>query len=194
MNLFAPPLLCSLRQCAILTAVFLVRDRLQDVQRVQVRHRLAGARRRHARARTTPRRPTPSSCSTARTCRSGTNGDKWMIKDGYAIAAKSGITTKDSFGDCQLHLEFATPEVVKGSGQGRGNSGVYLMEQVRGADPRLVREQDLLRRPVRVDLQAAPADGERQPQAGRVADVRHRLRVAAVREGRASSPGPATSR
>jgi hypothetical protein len=27
----------------------------------------------------------------------------------------------------QLHVEFATPSEVKGSGQGRGNSGVYLM-------------------------------------------------------------------
>ncbi|MEC9189762.1 MAG: DUF1080 domain-containing protein, partial [Planctomycetota bacterium] len=34
---------------------------------------------------------------------------------------------KQSFGDCQLHLEFATPEIVKGKGQGRGNCGVYLM-------------------------------------------------------------------
>ena len=54
-------------------------------------------------------------------------GENWIIKDGAATAAKSGITTKESFGDCQLHLEFATPEVVKGNGQGRGNSGVYLM-------------------------------------------------------------------
>lgn len=53
-------------------------------------------------------------------------GDKWIIKDGYAQAAKGGISTKDEFGDMQLHLEFASPEEVKGSGQGRGNSGVYL--------------------------------------------------------------------
>ena len=56
-----------------------------------------------------------------------TDGNNWIIKDGYATAARSGITTKDAFGDCQLHLEFATPAEVKGSGQGRGNSGVYLM-------------------------------------------------------------------
>jgi Domain of Unknown Function (DUF1080) len=56
-----------------------------------------------------------------------TDGDKWEIADGIATARKSGITTKDSFGDCQLHLEFATPEKVEGSGQGRGNSGVYMM-------------------------------------------------------------------
>jgi len=55
-----------------------------------------------------------------------TNGDKWEIKDGYAVVRNSDITTKDSFGDYQLHVEFATPEVVKGSGQGRGNSGIFL--------------------------------------------------------------------
>src|SRR5262245_44762298 len=54
------------------------------------------------------------------------NGDKWEIKDGYAIVKGGDITTKDSFGDYQLHVEFATPEVVKGTGQGRGNSGVFL--------------------------------------------------------------------
>ena len=37
-----------------------------------------------------------------------------------------GIMTKKEFGDMQLHIEFATPAEVKGEGQGRGNSGVYL--------------------------------------------------------------------
>ena len=55
------------------------------------------------------------------------NGDNWEIKDGVATAKKSGITTKEAFGDCQLHLEFATPEKIEGKGQGRGNSGVYIM-------------------------------------------------------------------
>ena len=54
-------------------------------------------------------------------------GDKWLIADGVATAANGGITTKEKFGDCQLHVEFATPAEVKGEGQGRGNSGVYLM-------------------------------------------------------------------
>ena len=56
-------------------------------------------------------------------------GDKWEIKDGYAVARETGITTKDGFGDCQLHVEWATPAEVSGEGQGRGNSGVYLMER-----------------------------------------------------------------
>jgi hypothetical protein len=54
-------------------------------------------------------------------------GDKWEIADGIATAAKGGISTKEKFGDCQLHVEFATPAEVKGNGQGRGNSGIYLM-------------------------------------------------------------------
>ncbi len=55
------------------------------------------------------------------------NGDKWEIVDGYAVPREMGITTKDSFGDCQLHVEWATPAEVTGEGQGRGNSGIYLM-------------------------------------------------------------------
>jgi len=55
------------------------------------------------------------------------NGENWEIQDGAATTKKTGISTKDSFGDCQFHLEFATPEKVEGSGQGRGNSGIYFM-------------------------------------------------------------------
>jgi len=54
-------------------------------------------------------------------------GEAWEIKDGIATAKKGGLSTKDSFGDCQFHIEFATPEKVEGNGQGRGNSGVYIM-------------------------------------------------------------------
>jgi hypothetical protein len=56
-------------------------------------------------------------------------GDKWIIENGYAITDKTNIYTKQGFGDVQLHLEFATPEKIEGSGQGRGNSGVYLMNR-----------------------------------------------------------------
>lgn len=56
-------------------------------------------------------------------------GENWPIEDGAATTAKAGITSKQAFGDCQIHLEFATPSKVEGSGQGRGNSGLYLMGQ-----------------------------------------------------------------
>lgn len=36
-----------------------------------------------------------------------------------------GVTTRDSFSDYRLHLEFQTPYMPTASGQGRGNSGVY---------------------------------------------------------------------
>jgi len=55
------------------------------------------------------------------------DGGDWKVEDGCAISDKHDIDTKQSFGDCQLHLEWAAPEKVVGSGQGRGNSGVFLM-------------------------------------------------------------------
>ena len=52
---------------------------------------------------------------------------KWEVKDGVAtVNGTGGISTKQGFGDCQLHIEWATPAEVKGEGQGRGNSGVIL--------------------------------------------------------------------
>jgi hypothetical protein len=59
----------------------------------------------------------------------GERGGKagWEVKDGVATVNKTGnIATKRSFGDCQLHIEWATPAIVSGEGQGRGNSGVIF--------------------------------------------------------------------
>jgi hypothetical protein len=54
-------------------------------------------------------------------------GEKWRVENGIATVRGGGIETKQSFGDCQLHIEWASPDRVSGSGQGRGNSGVYFM-------------------------------------------------------------------
>ena len=56
---------------------------------------------------------------------------KWVAGDGYMESVKGAgyIQTKEQFGSCQLHVEFATPQRVAGSGQGRGNSGVFLQGQ-----------------------------------------------------------------
>jgi hypothetical protein len=54
---------------------------------------------------------------------------KWLVRDGYMEAVKhaGGVKTKQAFGSCQLHVEFATPSIITGKSQGRGNSGVFLM-------------------------------------------------------------------
>ena len=54
---------------------------------------------------------------------------QWKVENGYVeVVAKTGnISTRDSFGDCQLHVEFAEPSPGKGESQERGNSGVFLM-------------------------------------------------------------------
>ncbi len=55
---------------------------------------------------------------------------KWKVEGGYMeVVAKTGsIRTKQGFGDCQLHVEWAAPAVVVGESQERGNSGVFLMD------------------------------------------------------------------
>ncbi len=52
----------------------------------------------------------------------------WKVENGeMVIAPRAGqIETREEFGDCQLHVEFTAPTEIKGEGQGRGNSGVFL--------------------------------------------------------------------
>ena len=56
-------------------------------------------------------------------------GAPWKIEDGaMTVVPKSkNIRTRRGFGDVQLHIEFRCPSVVEGKGQGRGNSGIFLM-------------------------------------------------------------------
>ena len=56
---------------------------------------------------------------------------QWLVEDGaVTVAPGSGnIETRDGFGDVQLHIEWRTPAVVKGEGQGRGNSGIFLQKR-----------------------------------------------------------------
>lgn len=55
---------------------------------------------------------------------------RWDVSNGVATVNHTGyIHTKRPFGDCQLHVEWATPYQIEGEGQGRGNSGVFLQER-----------------------------------------------------------------
>jgi hypothetical protein len=52
----------------------------------------------------------------------------WDVQDGAMHVNGTGnISTREHFGDMQLHIEWATPLEVTSESQGRGNSGVYLM-------------------------------------------------------------------
>jgi Domain of Unknown Function (DUF1080) len=53
---------------------------------------------------------------------------KWIVSDGILTVSKTAgnIETKRKFKDYQLHIEWRIPENITGSGQARGNSGVFL--------------------------------------------------------------------
>ena len=56
---------------------------------------------------------------------------RWKVENGYMEVAKGtgAIETAQGFGDCQLHVEWASPSPAVGEDQDRGNSGVFLMNQ-----------------------------------------------------------------
>lgn len=68
----------------------------------------------------------------------GGNADMWQHQDGSAVKWKiddfvmtvepgtGQIETKNSFGDCQLHLEWRSPIEPDRKGQDKGNSGVFF--------------------------------------------------------------------
>jgi hypothetical protein len=52
----------------------------------------------------------------------------WKVQDGYVETAArgGGIRTRGEWADFQLHVEWSTPNPPRGSGQGRGNSGILI--------------------------------------------------------------------
>ncbi|MDX1909307.1 MAG: DUF1080 domain-containing protein [Bacteroidia bacterium] len=56
---------------------------------------------------------------------------EWTVENGMMTVkpGKGGIHTKQSFGDCQLHVEWRAQQKIEGEGQGRSNSGIFLMGQ-----------------------------------------------------------------
>jgi hypothetical protein len=55
------------------------------------------------------------------------NGENWIVDDGVATVHGGAIHSQQPFGDCQLHVEWSAPVPAAGEGQGRGNSGIYIM-------------------------------------------------------------------
>ena len=61
---------------------------------------------------------------------SGRDGaPEWKVEDdAFTVVPGTGdLATRKAFADVQLHLEWRSPTVLTGEGQGRGNSGVFLM-------------------------------------------------------------------
>ncbi len=60
----------------------------------------------------------------------------WTVADGVmTVNKKAGnIETKRSFKNYQLHIEWRIPQVISGSGQARGNSGLFLASTPGGND------------------------------------------------------------
>lgn len=61
--------------------------------------------------------------------RGGEGPAGWRVEGGYVevVGGSGSISTRRAFGDIQLHVEWAAPAQIEGDGQGRGNSGVFLM-------------------------------------------------------------------
>ncbi len=59
----------------------------------------------------------------------GSGEAQWKVKDNAFTVGKGDISTKKEFGDFQLHLEWSAPDEVKGTSQGRGNSGIFLQDR-----------------------------------------------------------------
>jgi hypothetical protein len=56
------------------------------------------------------------------------NGENWRVEEGAVYVGKGNVTSKDKFGDCQVHIEWSSPPSTdEEQGQARGNSGVFLM-------------------------------------------------------------------
>ncbi len=55
----------------------------------------------------------------------------WRVEDGAmtVVGGTGDISTRQGFGDVQLHIEWQTPAEIESEDQGRGNSGVYFMER-----------------------------------------------------------------
>jgi hypothetical protein len=84
----------------------------------------------------------------------------WKVEDGcFEVVPKTGaIETKESFGDAQLHIEWATPDPPRGQDQDRGNSGVFF-----GGDRYEVQVLDSYQNRTYTDGQAGALYGQYPP-------------------------------
>ena len=82
----------------------------------------------------------------------------WAIQEGAMVVNGTGdIETREEFGDCQFHVEWATPSPPKGESQHRGNSGVFFAGRYE------IQILDSFENPTYADGQAAALYGQAPP-------------------------------
>ena len=92
--------------------------------------------------------------------RGGSSGaPEWKLENGYleVVPHTGDIASKEKFGDCQLHVEWAAPVEIKGTSQARGNSGVILQARYE------VQVLDSYNNPTYADGQAGAMYGQWPP-------------------------------
>jgi hypothetical protein len=54
---------------------------------------------------------------------------RWKLGKGYVevVGGTGDLVSKETFGDCQIHVEWAAPAKIEGTSQWRGNSGILIM-------------------------------------------------------------------
>ena len=91
----------------------------------------------------------------------GSGVPEWKVENGYfeGVPRTGDIATKEKFGDCQLHVEWAAPAEVRGSSQSRGNSGIIFMSRYE------IQVLDSFNNPTYADGQAGAIYGQWPPLA-----------------------------
>jgi hypothetical protein len=84
---------------------------------------------------------------------------QWKVENGYfeVVPGTGDLYTREKFGDCQLHVEWAELPDVSGTSQARGNSGVLLMSRYE------IQVLDPYNNPTYADGQAAAIYGQFPP-------------------------------
>jgi hypothetical protein len=84
---------------------------------------------------------------------------RWEVRDGAMVSVPGSgyLYSRRVFGDVQLHVEWAAPTPPHGHGQGRGNSGVFLMSKYE------IQVLDSYRDETYADGQAAAVYGQYPP-------------------------------